>query len=184
MSKELMDFYNMQTASELWVECDENRGKRVYPSFEYNDEAPLLAQHNKFKKLSENYKENMRLKMKRNDQTKFRFNHTKDNMWEFTEIIDTLFATDARPIGEEIVDLKYQKNLDLHIAGNTLRHEAQFGGEGSGDQYYFVVSLTDNNGKKTYWKYFGWYASYNGGEITEVVQVEPKEVIKIEWNNV
>lgn len=63
----------------------------------------------------------------------------------------------------KLVDLGLQMNL-----------EARYGGEGEGDDYWSVYSVT--NGEDTvYMRFQGWYASYHGSEFTEWFFVEPKE---------
>jgi hypothetical protein len=60
------------------------------------------------------------------------------------------------------------------------------GGEGEGDDYWAVFSLTNASGETTYWKIPGWYQSYQGGtyEYDEVFQVEPEQVMVRQWKEV
>lgn len=67
----------------------------------------------------------------------------------------------------------YEKNI-------TVKHEANYGGEGEGDQYWSVYSFARGD-VKVYLKFDGWYQSYNGSEFTERFWVVPKEVIRIEF---
>lgn len=54
-----------------------------------------------------------------------------------------------------------------------------FGGEGQGDQYWFVFKVTDDNGEARYFRRDGWYASFNGGYYdgpTEEVVAQEKTI--------
>ena len=64
----------------------------------------------------------------------------------------------------------------LTEAGVVCQHEANYGGEGQGDDYWSVYSFTRGD-EKVYVKFNGWYASYNGAEFTEWFFVEPKEKV-------
>jgi len=57
----------------------------------------------------------------------------------------------------------------------TAELVAEYGGEGQGDQYWVVISLSD--GKTTrYFRKDGWYASYSGGELDgDTYEVTPQE---------
>lgn len=58
--------------------------------------------------------------------------------------------------------------------GLTAKVESEYGGEGDGDQYWVVVSLTDGLTTR-YFKRHGWYASYDGGYLEgPTVEVFPK----------
>ncbi|CPS09911.1 hypothetical protein I3U64_00365 [Mycobacteroides abscessus subsp. abscessus] len=55
-----------------------------------------------------------------------------------------------------------------------------FGGEGEGDQYWFVFKITDDNGEVRYFRRNGWYASFDGGYYdgpTEEVVAQEKTII-------
>lgn len=56
------------------------------------------------------------------------------------------------------------------------------GGEGLGEDYYVVFSVTYMN-ETTNYKVNGWYASYNGYEFDDLepYEVEYKEVCRMEW---
>lgn len=64
---------------------------------------------------------------------------------------------------------------ELTAMGLTLVDEDSYGGEGKGEEYWHVYSIT--NGTETvYVKFDGYYASYSGSEFQEWFFVEPKEV--------
>lgn len=60
--------------------------------------------------------------------------------------------------------------------GFTANRVAEYGGEGQGDDYWVVVSVSDGLTSR-YFRMDGWYASYgNGGELDgEVSEVTPVE---------
>lgn len=61
----------------------------------------------------------------------------------------------------------------------------QYGGQGQGDDYWVVFSVTDvESNKTTNYRLDGWYASYHGHEFDDYnafYEVEPVEVTVIEW---
>ena len=61
----------------------------------------------------------------------------------------------------------------------------QFGGEGLGDSYWVVFSVTDEQlNETTNYKIDGWYASHYGYDFSNYLdfhEVEPVEVTVIEW---
>jgi hypothetical protein len=66
----------------------------------------------------------------------------------------------------------------------TLACEEDFGGyEGAGETTWVVYSLKDNETKEViYFRLNGYYDSWNGTEWEyDFVIVNPKEVVKIEW---
>jgi hypothetical protein len=71
--------------------------------------------------------------------------------------------------------------------GNTLKFKCleQYGGEGCGDDYWVVFSVTDEQlNETTNYRLDGWYASYHGHEFHDYdafYEVEPVEVMVIEW---
>ena len=65
-----------------------------------------------------------------------------------------------------------------------VKQEENFGGEGEGDNFWQVYSLTNtNDGNKKYIRFDGWYASHYGHEFNgdNFDIVVPKEVVKIEY---
>lgn len=78
--------------------------------------------------------------------------------------------------GEEYGTLKINETYSLSIVEN-------FGGEGQGDQYWFVFSVNKSGEPESYWKVPGWYQSYNGGEyeLSNLYEVEGREVTVKRW---
>jgi len=78
-------------------------------------------------------------------------------------------------------------NKTEHPDGFTLKIEEEFGGEGQGDDYWFVLSLTENfTKKKTHIRFNGWYASHHGHEFDDddFDIVEPRTIEVIKWFSV
>lgn len=68
-----------------------------------------------------------------------------------------------------------EKTAELEGIG-TVRLIESFGGEGEGDNYYLIVSITDSDGGVRFFKRLGWYASYDGGHYEgPTVEVESKQ---------
>ena len=84
------------------------------------------------------------------------------------------------------VDESYREGeqLELEYQGSPLVIEIleQYGGEGMGDTYYVVFSVTYMN-ETTNYKLDGWYASHYGHEFHnwEPYEVEKREVVREEW---
>ncbi len=59
--------------------------------------------------------------------------------------------------------------------GWTAKVEKSYGGEGQGDQYWMVVSVSDGTTTR-YFRRDGWYASYDGGYLDgDTYEVRPAE---------
>lgn len=59
--------------------------------------------------------------------------------------------------------------------GLTAERVAEYGGEGEGDRYWVVVSITDGLTTRHFRKN-GWYASYSGGYLDgDTEEVTPRE---------
>lgn len=72
---------------------------------------------------------------------------------------------------------KYEASGPYTIDGFTAKVEAQYGGEGEGDQYWMVISISDGNTTR-YFRRDGWYASYDGGYLDgDTYEVSPKEKV-------
>jgi hypothetical protein len=57
----------------------------------------------------------------------------------------------------------------------TAELVAEYGGEGQGDQYWVVISVSDGITTR-YFRRDGWYSSYNGSELDgDTYEVVPKE---------
>jgi hypothetical protein len=63
------------------------------------------------------------------------------------------------------------------VDGLSAKVEAQHGGEGQGDQYWVVISISDGLTTR-YFRRDGWYASYDGGYLdTDTFEVKPAEKV-------
>jgi hypothetical protein len=59
--------------------------------------------------------------------------------------------------------------------GFTAKVVAEYGGEGQGDAYWVVVSISDGETAR-YFRRDGWYASYDGGNLDgPTTEVAPQE---------
>jgi len=72
----------------------------------------------------------------------------------------------------------------LERAGVTIPNVGQatlveeFGGEGMGDQLWFVFKITDDAGNERLFRRNGWYQSYSGGEFDgPTEEVKPVEKV-------
>lgn len=63
----------------------------------------------------------------------------------------------------------------FEVDGYTFTHIKQHGGGGEGDQYWVVFKVS-KDGVDRYFKWYGWYTSYDGGHLEDIFEVEPKEV--------
>lgn len=71
---------------------------------------------------------------------------------------------------------------DFILKNHLFSHIEEFGGEGQGDEYWFVIKIRDLETEKDRWfKFYGWYQSYHGGEIEDIEEVVPKEVVVTKW---
>ncbi len=60
---------------------------------------------------------------------------------------------------------------------------ASAGGEGDGDQYWYVMKIAPLDGQQErYFKADGHYASFDGGEYDSFFEVFPKQVLRTEWS--
>lgn len=79
--------------------------------------------------------------------------------WSFDELFERISWR-----GEELV-----------LAGSewVIKYVYDFGGEGQGDQYYYIFSVSDGETTRTV-KVHGWYASHYGGEYEDWRETFPK----------
>jgi hypothetical protein len=79
-------------------------------------------------------------------------------------------------------ELKYEGGEGTRD-GWTGKKVADHGGEGEGDQYWMVVSLSDGTDTR-YFRMDGWYASYHGGELDgDVYEVRPQERVVVVYED-
>jgi hypothetical protein len=84
---------------------------------------------------------------------------------------------------------KYDSNEEvefkskLQLLGIDMVSVYHYGGEGEGEQYYTVWKFSRDK-EEVYFKFNGYYQSYNGSTYDEYFQVEPKEVQVIQYEPV
>jgi hypothetical protein len=96
------------------------------------------------------------------------------------------FLNEEIPYGYEyFTDGLIEEEVDFHFAGFIFEHIQQHGGEGQGDSYWVIFSVTKND-KTRYFKVDGWYASYSGHELEygSFFEVEPYERTIKDWREV
>ena len=81
------------------------------------------------------------------------------------------------------------ESLTIQVDGDEYKIKCveHFGGEGEGDKYWAVFSVTNTKTNKVeYWKIPGWYASYQGGEYTfsSMFRVEQVEKTITVWKEI
>ena len=118
------------------------------------------------------------------------------NWGEFEDLAERTFEYREVPEGTEGAAFHryskvWKKRFDLDVPGVAIPGIGQavavdrFGGEGEGDDYWFVFKVTEPNGNERIFKRNGWYASYDGGYYegpTEEV-VEGEKVIRV-WEKI
>lgn len=85
------------------------------------------------------------------------------------------YDDDREGIAKELIDMGIKVDLEDH-----------FGGEGSGDEYWHVFSVTRNN-EVTYFQICGSYASHYGHEFYDTLdftEVKKVPVVRDEWQSV
>lgn len=79
-------------------------------------------------------------------------------------------------------DIKWSDGVPCEVPGlGTLTHIDDYGGEGKGDDYWVVFSITQEDITR-FFKKSGWYQSYSGGELDgELEEVTPKAKVITVW---
>lgn len=74
-------------------------------------------------------------------------------------------------------EAKYELDSDgIDTRLGRLARVDEYGGEGQGDDYWVVVSLTQPDGTVQYFRRTGWYASHDGGYLeNDTEEVTPFE---------
>lgn len=100
------------------------------------------------------------------------------------KIIDQFYTEDGNelaedsPWSEEWYAIEWQEKIEVPDLG-IIEFVEQFGGEGKGDEYWIVFKINNQ-----YFKVSAYYDSWNGvnwNETASLIEVEPKEVTKIEY---
>ena len=70
--------------------------------------------------------------------------------------------------------------------GYVIKETEQHGGEGQGDEYWYIFTIIDEGGNKTHLKVEGWYDSWNGTtwDNADFDIVEPYEVKVTRWKSI
>lgn len=100
----------------------------------------------------------------------------------YSETVDKL--NEARP-GESEADIfALDSNDDLVIDGALVKVVDSYGGEGQGDEFWVVVSVSKEGEVTRYVKNVGWYASYDGGyfDSTKGTEVFPFKKVTTSWS--
>lgn len=98
--------------------------------------------------------------------------------------IEQVFNNQVEEDGDEfsfdtLSDYLY-KSVVLESLGWELTMLDNYGGEGQGEQYWYVVKVSDGTTVR-HIKVDGWYQSYAGGGYDEWFEVFPKEKVITEW---
>jgi hypothetical protein len=87
--------------------------------------------------------------------------------------------SDSSSAWQEVKYYRKEKTRD----GFTAKRIAEYGGEGQGDDYWVVISITDGETTR-YFRKDGWYASYDGGSLDgETYEVKPVEKLVTFYEN-
>jgi len=79
---------------------------------------------------------------------------------------------ESRTVFETIFE---EETIPKHLNAKIVD---SYGGEGMGDQYWFILHFPDSN---IHVKLWGWYQSYSGAGYNDAKIVKPVDVIKTEW---
>lgn len=88
----------------------------------------------------------------------------------------------AESFGDLFEFLESSGENGVNIPGvGTAVFETQHGGEGQGDEYWYVFKLVTADEYPRYFKVDGYYTSYEGGYYDELYEVFPKQVQVTQW---
>lgn len=90
--------------------------------------------------------------------------------------------TKMRDYEDKGIWLLKHENVSFVVDGYTFAFQEDFGGEGQGDDYWVVFSVTKEDYSEFY-KVPGWYASHHGGEleVENTYAVQPVEKVITVW---
>lgn len=79
-------------------------------------------------------------------------------------------------------EIKYADGVPCDVPGlGRLNLVEEYGGEGQGEEYWVVFSLTEGNLNR-YFRKPGWYQSYDGGELDgDLTEVNPVAKVITVW---
>lgn len=100
----------------------------------------------------------------------------------YSETVDELNEARLSEGKEAIFTL--DPNDDLVIDGAVVKTVDSYGGEGQGDDFWVVVSVSKEGEVTRYVKNVGWYASYDGGyfDSTKGTEVFPFKKVSTSWS--
>lgn len=100
----------------------------------------------------------------------------------FEEVQQTSDADDQVPGLTSWYDIKWCDGVPCEVPGlGTLAYVDDYGGEGQGDDYWVVFSLTQGDVTR-HFKKPGWYQSYAGGELDgDLMDVTPVQKVITVW---
>lgn len=99
-------------------------------------------------------------------------------------IPDPDWPEDTAEFRDVLSDNSYEEGATFKINDSySITIVEQYGGEGCGDEYWFVFSVDKDGVAESFWKIPGWYQSYHGGEFefSNVFEVESREVVVKKW---
>ena len=103
-------------------------------------------------------------------------------------VLNERFEEEYAEIDEDELEDVFSYSEAKQLPSYTIKMEESYGGEGQGDDYWFVLSITESAilgedlKDSIYIRFNGWYSSYNGTEWDGGFSiVYPKPVEKIEW---
>lgn len=99
-----------------------------------------------------------------------------------SETVDELNKVRSGESEEDIFAL--DSNDNLVIDGALVKAVDYYGGEGQGDEFWVVVSVSKEGEATRYVKNDGWYASYDGGHFdsTKGREVFPFKKVSTSWS--
>jgi hypothetical protein len=95
-----------------------------------------------------------------------------------------VFRKDGTPCDYKMGGLEaIQEELTFVFLDHKFEYVQQYGGEGLGDEYWYIFSVEANEGEKKFYKIPGWYQSHYGSEMDtdDTFEVEQKEVVVKQW---
>lgn len=95
--------------------------------------------------------------------------------WPLEELREEFGGYDSLDTDSAWSEVKYSRGDEKTVDGLTAKVVAEYGGEGQGDDYWVVISLSDGLFTR-YFRRDGWYASYDGGYLDgETYEVRPQQ---------
>ena len=95
-------------------------------------------------------------------------------------IKQALFSEDFRYEFHKYDSEESKFKSKLQLLGIDTKSVYHYGGEGEGEQYYTVWKFSRDN-EEVYFKFDGYYQSYDGATYNKYFQVKPKEVQVIQY---